>query len=445
MDRTNLIVYFLWMRSDLRRTINVLSHSLSPMTIPAALDNRHGDYAVPHLIGVAMLLSTAVQLRYGPIGIGEVAGIGAVGLSLLTGMRFRSYSVFFIGCASIICTAVFYGGVLSLFVLGQDFVWFDFVGMVYAFLVASALLVASDRSTAPLSSVAPYLLLLPIVQVMLFLYGFFLDDGLPIWFSEEGPIGGGLPLVSRFVGWATFPNQLGIAISGLPFVILLLRQLKSVSRRFSILAFICTIACALLIMSNTVFVSWILGVASVMYARGAFSIRFSSSRVVDIFLVITLLSLIVVTIVVIAILFAPDFFTFLFVKGDDEDLNGRLPLWIASLEAWVRSPLIGLGPGPHALVEGQGLAAESHLLALDILTQGGIVALLALLWIFVWAFSCAVKARNGVLIGLVVAVTVEALAHNTQRHPLFWFYLVLPAVIFHLGGGPHRRDGLAGR
>jgi O-antigen ligase len=378
-----------------------------------------------------MLLSTAVQLRIGPIGAGELAGVCAALLCLAMSAGARAPSVLFLKYASLVCGAVFFGGVTSLFLRGQEFAWLEFVGMTYAFVLAATVMLASEKSILPMPNFFRYLLLIPVVQVLLFVSDFFIGLGLSIWFSEDGPTSSGLPLINRFVGWATFPNQLGIAISGMPFVILWLRQQRWGSSLFLSLAFVCTIVCGLLILSNTVFVAWILGMVSVVLSRSAFSIRLSFNRGQDVFTTLALLSLVTVLGTLTVFLLVPQFFEFLFVKGDDADLNGRLPLWTASIEAWSVSPLVGLGPGAHARVAGQGVAAESHLLFLDVLTQGGVIALVGLLGIFLWSCGCAVKSRNGLLIGLVVAVTVEALAHNTQRHPVFWLYLVLPAVILH--------------
>jgi O-antigen ligase len=388
---------------------------------------KRGD-VILHLAGLSMFLSTAVQLRFGPVGVGELSGMGAVGMCLLMNMPLRPHSAFFIKSLFIVCIAVFFGGVISLFTRGKDIEWFDFIGMVYAFLVAAAVMVAADRSRAPLSSLASYLLLLPIVQVVLLLYSFLAANGLSIWFAEDGPTSTGLPIVNRFVGWAAFPNQLGIAISGLPFVILLVMKRRLKSRIYCTLALACTLVCAGLIMSNTVFIAWLLGLAFVVTARRVFSFR-TATRWTP---AVRLMSLLAVPTLAIAVVMNPQFFDFLFVKGEDADLNGRLPLWTASIESWARSPLLGLGPGAHAQLMGEDVAAESHLLFLDLLTQGGLIALFGLLGIFFWSFRCAVKSRDEFLIGLVVAVTIEALAHNTQRHPMFWLYLVLPAIILQL-------------
>jgi O-antigen ligase len=400
------------------------------MRIALATSVRGGNLVL-HLAGIAMLFSTAVQLRFSSIGVGELAGVSAVGIYILMGKRVSRQSLLFMSCGLIVCLALFFGGIISLFFRGKDFAWLDLFGIFYAFSVVATVVAASFSAERPVSSIVPYLLLTPIIQILLLILNIFGGLDLSIWFAEGGPVSDGLPLVTRFVGWATFPNQLGIAISGLPFLIILLLRKKYVSKIFAIIALISTIIISVLIMSNTVFIAWLVGLFSVIFARGFFNPNRKNSISNHQVAAMAFSMMSATLIIVMEIDFFSTIFDFLLVKGEDSDLNGRLPIWMASIEAWIVSPIVGLGPGAHAMLSGQDTAAESHLLFLDLLTQGGIVAAVSLICIFVWSIRCAIRTREELLIGLVMAAGVESLAHNTQRHPIFWLFLALPAVILY--------------
>nr|WP_245263976.1 polymerase [Mesorhizobium sp. LSHC424B00] len=112
----------------------------------------------------------------------------------------------------------------------------------------------------------------------------------------------------------------------------------------------------------------------------------------------------------------------------------RLYLWNAALEKGARSGSLGLGPGPHLdsppVVNQQFLPRpfEAHSTILDLYTQGGLISVLALMWIFGSAALSAWRAKLDALVALVASIAVFSAPHLVIRHPIVWFCLTLCLV-----------------
>jgi len=112
----------------------------------------------------------------------------------------------------------------------------------------------------------------------------------------------------------------------------------------------------------------------------------------------------------------------------------RLYLWDEALNKGARSGSLGLGPGPHLdrppIVNQQFLPRpfEAHSTILDLYTQGGLISVLALLWILGSAGWSAWRARQDALVALVASIAVFSAPHLIIRHPILWFCLTLSLV-----------------
>lgn len=112
----------------------------------------------------------------------------------------------------------------------------------------------------------------------------------------------------------------------------------------------------------------------------------------------------------------------------------RLYLWDEALDKGARSGSLGLGPGPHLdrppIVNQQFLPRpfEAHSTILDLYTQGGLISVLALLWILGSAGWSAWRARQDALVALVASIAVFSAPHLIIRHPILWFCLTLSLV-----------------
>ena len=111
-----------------------------------------------------------------------------------------------------------------------------------------------------------------------------------------------------------------------------------------------------------------------------------------------------------------------FGKTGNYDGNGRLSLWISSLEAIKESPFFGWGPGGHAGIDGPYGGWESHNTILDLGTAAGIFGLLFYLLIIVANFRKIGQYSPASL--LLFVMIVYSMAHNVLRHPVFWLVLI---------------------
>ncbi|MEZ2331146.1 O-antigen ligase family protein [Mesorhizobium sp. RCC_202] len=112
----------------------------------------------------------------------------------------------------------------------------------------------------------------------------------------------------------------------------------------------------------------------------------------------------------------------------------RLYLWDEAFDKGVRSGSLGLGPGPHLerppITDLQFLPRpfEAHSTILDLYTQGGLIAVVALAWIVGSATMSAWRAKLDALLALVASIVVFGIPHLIIRHPIVWFSLAICLV-----------------
>ncbi|MBZ9849998.1 O-antigen ligase family protein [Mesorhizobium sp. CA14] len=123
--------------------------------------------------------------------------------------------------------------------------------------------------------------------------------------------------------------------------------------------------------------------------------------------------------------------------GDEataETFDLRVFLWGEAIEKGLESWSLGLGPGPHLerppVADKQFLERpfEAHNTILDLYLQGGLVAVLALIWIVGAAGISAWRSRFDALAVLLASVIVFSMPHLTIRHPIVWFALTFCLV-----------------
>ena len=128
----------------------------------------------------------------------------------------------------------------------------------------------------------------------------------------------------------------------------------------------------------------------------------------------------------------------------------RFSLWTQAMQLGVTTSFLGLGPGPHLEIPTSILAArnktkdqpenldhpqvstapnfEAHNSYLDVLTQGGVIAVLSLLWILIVSAWLAYRARLAGLVTLICGLGVFCMTGLIIRHPIFWFAVALCLV-----------------
>lgn len=116
----------------------------------------------------------------------------------------------------------------------------------------------------------------------------------------------------------------------------------------------------------------------------------------------------------------------------EEAAGRRLALLHEAVEKGLSSMSLGLGPGPHLQVRPatepfySANRFEAHNSYLDLYTQGGLAAVLSLIWIYGTAALFAFRARQSALVALVVTVALFSIPHLVVRHPIVWFAISLP-------------------
>ena len=127
----------------------------------------------------------------------------------------------------------------------------------------------------------------------------------------------------------------------------------------------------------------------------------------------------------------------------------RLLLWNQALERGLKSSSFGLGPGPHLDTPASfdrgyvRLPFEAHNTVLDIYTQGGLIAVLALMFIVGCAARAAWRCRLDAMLAFIVSIVVFSIPHLIIRHPIVWFALsiCLAAGARPIERVPPRRQG----
>jgi O-antigen ligase/polysaccharide polymerase Wzy-like membrane protein len=115
-------------------------------------------------------------------------------------------------------------------------------------------------------------------------------------------------------------------------------------------------------------------------------------------------------------------------KDDQGDL--RFHLWGEAYVVGMGAAMLGLGPGPHLTKTKSWKLPppakfEVHNTPLDLFVQGGLLAVLDLVFLYASLFLATTRARLPALAALSCAFVVFSMFHFVIRHPIFWFGVVL--------------------
>jgi O-antigen ligase len=263
----------------------------------------------------------------------------------------------------------------------------------------------------------------------------------------------------RLRGWSANPNQLAFLCAVL---VLLAVHLASTATRFRSAA--TAFACGLLSLvvgrltgSDTFTLMLVVSAASLLLLTLRFRLLRSGSRL-DARVVLGLAVLLGVPLIAAAT--AP---LIMSAHSDNADLgssvfkNGgkdataeadlRFALWQQAIQRGLESGMLGLGPGPHLAIPATLVTAreretgqpgniqhpeqngapnfEAHNTVLDLLVQGGLGTVLALIWLLGSAFRAAYRNRSAGLATLLCGITLFGMSNLIIRQPLFWFSIAL--------------------
>ncbi|WP_191057627.1 O-antigen ligase family protein [Geminicoccus harenae] len=121
-----------------------------------------------------------------------------------------------------------------------------------------------------------------------------------------------------------------------------------------------------------------------------------------------------------------------FFDGPDDQGSLRLRLWQQALGKGIDSWLLGLGPGGHLerpfpMSSGQA-NFEAHNTMLDLLTQGGLLAVASVLCLLTLSMLSAFQGRAYALVALLCGLGLFASFHLIVRQPMFWFAIAAASV-----------------
>jgi O-antigen ligase len=366
----------------------------------------------------AILLSTATQWRYfGPLGLGEIAGIAVVGkflVDVVLGTSRISVGRNVLAPICLFILALGAGWALNYIFEYSDTVQLrDFSAIVYA---AGLGFVACNLADARKRTFNLLLLAVSIPVILQLVFLFVVDYGgveLPFQVRAEDSF--------RVIGWADNPNQLGFVLATTPFIAIFMY------RTAPIYCIILLAASALLefgVVTHAVLFGWVSGLAAMLVLYGAATWRYMVSSSLRTWA----LSLGVTMVFVTSLVWLPTLVASSLNKNDRDDADGRFPLWINAYEGWLSSPIFGFGPGAHSGAEKPFEATEAHNIILDVMLQSGVVGLVAGAVLITSIVLCILKRRQYAMLGLVVSVLVTGVGGNMLRHPIFWVSLFIALV-----------------
>jgi O-antigen ligase len=386
--------------------------------------------AVWAAVGIVLTGATQLRLAGQPIGPGElllVLWAAFVGFCLLRGVRFAYTDAFKVFLTFWLVAAVILslGSLVAIHInqladrsAGHDTLAFLFVALLTLLLGIRLgdgdeyYLTLARATLFAMSAAALVLLGVGLVTTHL--------GPLSLWYYGV-----------RFQGWSENPNQLAIFMLPMPFLgWYLLQQTGSVARKLIyLLAIVVCAAAGVATGSDSLRVAWAgsLGaIITLLWYRAVFRGR---SR----FLYISHI-LLPLAAIVIAIGAGPEIVEraqqiaqALYEEQGQGDT--RFTIWSHGIDAILRSPLVGLGPGAHSGFAGPFEGLEAHNSFIDWGTSTGLTGVLLLLWLSLWCVWRAVRAHAFALVGVAVAVIIASLFHYSLRQPIYWLLLLVVAAL----------------
>ncbi len=116
-------------------------------------------------------------------------------------------------------------------------------------------------------------------------------------------------------------------------------------------------------------------------------------------------------------------------KSFKSDKDMRFTHWVNGIRAGITHPFIGLGPGLVSGYDGPFGGRSAHNSYVALFTATGVFgAIIFFVWIFRISLSLF-KSKNLWLIGVEFSILLYGCFSNYLRHPTFWMYLILCAVL----------------
>jgi hypothetical protein len=392
---------------------------------------------------VALSLTTASQLRMGPVGPGELMllawmAVRAASMTVQRGVfvprEGRPVLFFWVGAAMLLLA----GWLSKLLVVGlpqQSAAFYDTFAFTFTAGAIVILILQRDLGVR-VRATAAYTV--PAVVLPL---GFFMLARLA-GVTEVGPVD--FWYGARFTGLSNNPNQAALAILPVPLTALYFLAQSRTAWRKAWWAGLAALAglVGLATLSDGLILAWagcalMLGTVllyRIVSARTGGVLRQGLLRVVIPLLLLACAGAVVPPALAIA-------------TGKAEELSGsaqgsdRIHIWTNGLRAAGSSPLVGLGPGAHSGHDAPFEGFESHNTYIDWGASTGLLGICMYVGLLCWAGFRAFRDRSAARLSILLALVVFSTFHYVMRQPSFWFYLLVVAIAAEpaaRGGGVQR-------
>ncbi len=239
-----------------------------------------------------------------------------------------------------------------------------------------------------------------------------------VYLITSGPdLGEFFSSTSRFQGISNNPNQLGLLLAPVPFLIVFfLRSAVPLrTKAFSLLLIVPAGLLGYSTKSDALIIGWGVGLVFLAVLAGTPRIRIPL-----IGRLLYKLVLLLALVLILALVLRP-WLDQVYAQQDQGDV--RVTLMENGLRAVLLSPLIGLGAGSHSGVHGPLEGMESHNSLIDLAMAGGLLAAVLAIVLSTQILLTLFSERRWVLTALVVSLLAFSAFHNTLRQPLFWFFV----------------------
>lgn len=419
------------------RSVSASRAAVSDATMGRAARFSTGWFAV------ALALTTATQLRRGPVGPGEcmlllwlalrVAGI-SVQRAVFVPREARPILWFWVGAVVLLLTGWLSKVLLQLPQNGAvlyDALAFTFSAVAIIVFVLQRELAARVRLAAAGMMVA---LVLPLALLLAAgLAGMGSMGPLNAWY---GP---------RFTGWSTNPNQTAFALLPMPLIGLFMLSQSRTRRQklwWGALVVISGIT-GIATLSDSLILAWgvcILALLALSFYRAASLrtggvLRQGLVRVVIPAMVFALAGAAAPGVVAKSVEAATQL-------SDSDQGSYRFITWMNGVQAIERSPVVGLGPGSHSGHLGPFEGFEAHNTFIDWGTNTGALGTVLYVSLLFWAGGRAFRAGSHLRLLILFSLVLFSTFHYVLRQPSFWFYLLV--VAFALGARDDRAQWAGG-
>ena len=381
-------------------------------------------------VALAVTLTTATQLRPNdaPIGPGELLLVGWIGFVLLLSLRGVSFD--YTNVCKVLTAYWLLSGVLLAFgalvalsmarVAARDTIHDAVAFLLVALFVVSFSTGWGDSLIGEFhhSAARAVFFLISICSGTLFALSLIAPGIGPVelWYESV-----------RFRGWAENPNQMALAVVGMPFLgWYLLKQTRGIARAAYVIAAAGSAVAALATASDGLRVAWIGAALSVAVYAWYRSARWGKGKGLFVSLV-----LVPVLIGILCLGAGQEFLNALdkrteamyYAEGDQG--GTRVTIWLHGLQAIAQSPFVGFGPGSYSGFLGPFGNLEAHNSFIDWGMSTGGIGIVSYAALLIWAGTRLIRTRSVALLGMLLTLILFSMFNYVLRQPIYWMMIVL--------------------